>query len=46
MCYFIIGPPLDVRFERDLEDDSAVWCSDIDPVMLENSLNDFEGRSW
>jgi hypothetical protein len=32
--FFIVGRPLDVRFEMDLESDAVVWCSDIDLVML------------
>jgi len=33
--FLVVGPPLDVGFEMNLEADVAVWCSDIDPVILE-----------
>jgi len=46
MFCFIVEPPLDVKFEMDLEADVAIWRSDIDSVMLEDWLQDFEGRSW
>jgi hypothetical protein len=46
MCCFIIGLPLDVRFEMDLEADAQVWRSDIDSVMLEDWLQDSEDYSW
>jgi hypothetical protein len=46
MCCFIVGPPLDVSLEMDLEAVAAVWRSDIDPVMLEDRLEDFQGCSW
>jgi hypothetical protein len=32
MCCFIVGLPLDVRFEMDLEVDAAVGRSDINLV--------------
>jgi hypothetical protein len=35
MCCFIVGLPLDVGFEMDLEADVAIWRSDINLVMLE-----------
>jgi hypothetical protein len=36
-CFdFTVGPPLNVGFKIDLEDDAVVWCSDIDPVILED----------
>jgi predicted P-loop ATPase len=44
MCCFIVGSPLDVEFEMKLEADAVVWCSDIDLVMIEDWLQDFEGR--
>jgi hypothetical protein len=36
MFCFIVGLPLNVGYEMDLEVDVAVWHSDIDPVMLED----------
>jgi hypothetical protein len=46
MCSFIVGLPLDVGFEMDLGVVSAVWHSDIDLVMLEDWLQDYEDHSW
>jgi hypothetical protein len=43
---FIVGPPLDARFEMDLEADASIWHSDINLVIFEDRLQDFEGRSW
>jgi hypothetical protein len=36
MYYFIVGPPLYVGLEMDLEADVPVWHSEIDLVMLED----------
>jgi hypothetical protein len=36
MYCFIVGLPLDVRFEMDIEADVAVWCSDFNLVMLKD----------
>jgi hypothetical protein len=36
MSCFIVGLPLDVGFDMDLEADVIIWRSDIDLVMLED----------
>jgi len=36
MCCFIVGLPLNVVFELELEVDAIVWRSGIDPIMLED----------
>jgi hypothetical protein len=46
MCCFIVGLPLNVKIEIDLEVDAGVYRSDIDPVMLENLLQDSKDHSW
>lgn len=34
MCCFIVGLPIDIRFEKDLETDVAHWHYDIDAVNV------------
>jgi hypothetical protein len=46
MCCFIVRPPLGIGFGMDFKADTAVWGSDIDSVMLEDWLQEFEGCSW
>lgn len=35
---FIVGPPLDARFEMDLEANVVIWRSDINLVIFEDRL--------
>jgi hypothetical protein len=37
MCCFIVGLPLDVRFEIDDEVD-VIWSNDIDPIDIKLML--------
>jgi hypothetical protein len=32
MRCFIVEPPLEIRFEMDLEADAVVWHNDINPI--------------
>jgi hypothetical protein len=41
MFCFIVGPPLDVRFEMDLENDMTVWRNYIDSVNTSELIAGF-----
>jgi len=45
MRCFIVELPLGVGFGMDLKADAAVWHSVIDPIMLEDWLQNFEDHS-
>jgi hypothetical protein len=46
MCCFRVALPLDVRFERDIKADAAVWLSNNDLVYAQGLITGFWRRLW